>query len=335
MALPRIAVTMGDPAGVGPEICLHLLANPAIRGCCVPVIFGDAAVLARCAREAGIAPPQRIIAQVDWPRAAATLDEPAVLDLHGFDQSGFTPGTVSAATGLAAYNYVEKSIAAALAGEVAAVSTAPMNKEALHAAGIEFPGHTEIFAERTHAKRACMAFFSDELTCSLVTVHIGYRDVPAQLSTRRIVDVIELTADAVRRIRGREPRIAVCGLNPHAGEHGLFGRGEEEEIILPAIEAARGLGLDVTGPLPPDTAFIPSRRRGTDAFVCMYHDQALIPLKALAFDSAVNTTLGLPIVRTSVDHGTACDIAWQGKANPHSLFEAVKLAVKLAPHRGG
>ncbi len=330
MSLPKLAVTMGDPAGVGPEICLRLLANPAIREICVPVIFGDAAVLVRCAREAGIAAPQRIIAQFDWPQVAKTLDAPAVLDFHGFDQSGFMPCTVSAATGAAAYGYVIKSIEAALAGEVAAVVTAPMNKEALHAAGIHYPGHTEIFAEKTHAKRSCMAFFSDELNCSLVTVHVGYDEVSALLSTQRILDVIELTADAVRKILGRAPKLAVCGLNPHAGEHGLFGRREEEEIILPAIEAARKQGLDVIGPLPPDTAFIVSRRRSTDAFICMYHDQALIPLKALAFDSAVNTTLGLSLVRTSVDHGTACDIAWQGKANPNSLFEAVKLAVKLA-----
>jgi 4-phospho-D-threonate 3-dehydrogenase / 4-phospho-D-erythronate 3-dehydrogenase len=334
MSLPIIAVTMGDPAGIGPEICLSLLAHPSIREICRPVVFGDAALLVRCARESGRPAPQRIIAMFDWPQAAATLDGPAVLDLHGFDQGGFTPGTVSAATGAAAYSYVEKSIAAALAGEVAAVTTAPLNKEALHAAGIHFPGHTEIFAERTGAKRSCMSFFSDELSCSLVTVHIGYQDVPAHLTTQRILDVIELTADAVRRIRGRAPRLAVCGLNPHAGEHGLFGRNEEERIILPAIEAARKNGLDVTGPLPPDTAFIAPRRRGTDAFICMYHDQALIPLKALAFDSAVNTTLGLPIVRTSVDHGTACDIAWQGKADPGSLFEAVKLAVKLARPAG-
>lgn len=330
MSLPRIAVTMGDPAGVGPEICLRLLSNAAISEICLPVIFGDAAVLTRCAREAGLDPPRRIIAQFDWPSAAAGLDTPAVLDWHGFDQSGFTPGRVSAATGAAAFTYVEKSIAAVLAGEVAAVATAPMSKEALHAAGIPYPGHTEIFAEKTGAARSCMAFFSDELCCSLVTVHIGYQDVPAQLTPGRILDVIELTDAAVRKIRRRAPRLAVCGLNPHAGEHGLFGRREEEDIILPAIEMARQKGLEVTGPLPPDTAFIESRRRHTDAYVCMYHDQALIPLKTLAFDSAVNTTLGLPIVRTSVDHGTACDIAWQGLANPNSLFEAVKLAVRLS-----
>ena len=150
------------------------------------------------------------------------------------------------------------------------------------------------------------------------------------LTSARILDVIELTAESVQRIRGRKPKIAVLGLNPHAGEHGLFGRGEEEKIIVPAIEAARAKGITVEGPLPPDTAFIAAKRRNVDAYICMYHDQALIPLKALAFDTAVNTTLGLPVPRTSVDHGTACDIAWQGKANPGSLFQAVNMAVKLA-----
>ena len=175
-----------------------------------------------------------------------------------------------------------------------------------------------------------MTFFSEEMVCSLVTVHIGYQDVVPALTTRRILDVIELTDTAVRRVKGRAPRIAVCGLNPHAGEHGLFGRGEEENIIAPAIAAARANGLTIEGPLPPDTAFIATKRRNVDAYICMYHDQALIPLKALAFDTAVNTTLGLPVPRTSVDHGTACDIAWQGKANGRSLVEAVLLAAKMA-----
>jgi 4-hydroxythreonine-4-phosphate dehydrogenase len=174
-----------------------------------------------------------------------------------------------------------------------------------------------------------MMLTSPELTCSFVTVHVGYRDVPDLLSVQRIGDVIDLTADAVRRIRGREPRLVICGLNPHAGEHGLFGDHEEERIILPAVAAARERGIQVEGPLPPDTAFLAWRRLQTDAFICMYHDQGHIPLKALAFDTAINTTLGLPVIRTSVDHGTAFDIAWQGKANSNSLFEAVRLAARL------
>jgi 4-hydroxythreonine-4-phosphate dehydrogenase len=328
-SLPRIAITMGDPAGVGPEVCLHLLANPEISSICTPVIFGDASVLRECARTIGMPAPEKVVEAVDWPATFAALAEPAVLDLRVFDVTGFTPGTVSAATGAAAFHYVEKSISAALSGDVAAVSTGPLNKEALHAAGIRFPGHTEIFAARTNAARACMLQYSEEVRASFVTTHVGYHEVPALLTIERILDVIELTADAMRRIRGTVPKLAVLGLNPHAGEHGLFGNREEERIIIPAIEAARARGYDVEGPLPPDTAFLPWKRRATDAFICMYHDQGHIPLKALAFDSAVNTTLGLPIIRTSVDHGTACDIAWQGKANPGSLFEAVKLAVRL------
>lgn len=329
MSKPLIAVTMGDPAGVGPEVCLQLLANEAVREFATPVIFGDARLLARCARQTNLPAPKRIISEIEWAEKCGSIDEPAVLDLFGFDAEDFTPGTVSAKTGAAGYRYVEKSIAAALAKQVAAVATAPLNKEALRAAGIQYPGHTEIFADKTGAKRACMFQYSDEVRASFVTVHCGYHEVPSLLTKERILDVIDLTADAMQRIRGTKPKIAVLGLNPHAGEHGLFGNREEENIIIPAIDAARAKGITIEGPLPPDTAFLPAKRRSTDAFICMYHDQGHIPLKALAFDTAVNTTLGLPIIRTSVDHGTACDIAWQGKATGSSLVEAVRLAAKM------
>jgi 4-hydroxythreonine-4-phosphate dehydrogenase len=333
MTKPIIAVTMGDPAGVGPEICLQLLANEAVCAAVTPVVFGDAAVLAACARQTGLPAPRRVIAEGDWLLARADLEGPAVLDVAGFDGADFTPGVVSAKTGAAGYRYVLKSIELALAGQVAGVATAPLNKEALRAAGVMYPGHTEIFADKTGAQRACMFQYSSEVRASFVTVHCGYHEVPGLLTVERILDVIELTVAAMRRISGKEPTIAVLGLNPHAGEHGLFGNGEEESVIIPAIEAARARGITIEGPLPPDTAFIPAKRRSTDAFICMYHDQGHIPLKALAFDTAVNTTLGLPIVRTSVDHGTACDIAWQGKATASSLVEAVLLAAKLANGR--
>jgi 4-phospho-D-threonate 3-dehydrogenase / 4-phospho-D-erythronate 3-dehydrogenase len=321
---------MGDPAGVGPEICLRLLANADLARECVPVIFGDAGVLGRVAMKLGLPFDAPVITQVDLPQRSCEVRAPSVLDLQCVDAAAVTPGKVDARCGDAAFRYVIAAVEAGLKGEVDAITTAPLNKEALHAAGRKYPGHTEIFAERMRAERSCMTFFADELTCSLVTVHIGYHEVPAALTTQRILDVIELTAEAVRRQRGRAPRLAVLGLNPHAGEHGLFGRGEEERIIAPAIEAARQAGLNLVGPLPPDTAFLPARRRDTDAFICMYHDQALIPMKALAFDTAVNTTLGLPVVRTSVDHGTAFDIAWQGKASAANLFAAVRLAAKLS-----
>lgn len=327
---PRIAVTMGDPAGVGPEICLHLLANEDVLKSCTPIIFGDAPVLARCARQAGLPAPKRILSQFDWQEQADELEGGAVLDVGALQMEGFEPGVVSAATGAAAYRYIEKSIEAALAGDVDAVSTCPLNKEALKSAGINYPGHTEIFADKTKAVRSCMMQYSDEITCTFVTVHVGYAEVPKLLTVERILEVIELTHEGLKKIRGRVPKIVVCGLNPHAGEHGLFGNREEETIVIPAMEAARAKGIACEGPVPPDTAFLPWKRKATDAFVCLYHDQGHIPVKALAFDSAVNTTLGLPIIRTSVDHGTACDIAWQGKANPSSLFHAVDLATKMA-----
>jgi 4-hydroxythreonine-4-phosphate dehydrogenase len=266
----------------------------------------------------------------DWRHGSLDTSSPSIVDLGGIDADLLRPGVVDPRCGDAAFHYVLAAIEAGLGGRVDAVATAPINKAALHAAGHFYPGHTEIFAERMAAPRSCMMLTSSELTCAFATVHVGYHEVPGLLTTARIRDVIDLTADAMRRIRGREPKLSVCGLNPHAGENGIFGQGEEEKIIQPAIDAARADGLDVEGPLPADTAFLPNRRRSRDAFICMYHDQGHIPLKVLAFDSAINTTLGLPVVRTSVDHGTAFDIAWQGNANPNSLFEAVLLAAKLS-----
>lgn len=313
MSPPRIAVTMGDPAGIGPELCLRLLQNEAIKKHCTPIIYGDLSVLQRVSR---------LLRLPFNPRS--------VHHLSILEGERVVPGRVDATCGDAAFRYVIAAIDAGLAGEVDAVATAPLNKEAMHAAGHKYPGHTEIFAERMGAVRSCMMLTSPELTCSFATVHVGLCDVPGLLSVQRVLDVIELTHAAMRRIRGHEPKIVVCGLNPHAGENGLFGQREEERFIIPAIESARAQGMNIEGPLPPDTAFLARLRAQTDAFICMYHDQGHIPLKALAFDSAINTTLGLPVIRTSVDHGTAFDIAWQGKANPSSLFEAVMLAAKMS-----
>ncbi len=321
---------MGDPAGIGPELCLRLLQDAEVAKRATPIVFGDAGVLRRVARHCGLPAPAQVFDPADRQEIGPAIQEPAVWDLNAIPADALQPGVVSAATGRASYRYIEAAMDAALSGQLAAVTTAPIHKEALHAAGIRYPGHTEIFATRTGAARSCMMLTSSTITCSLVTTHVGYRDVPAQLTVERILEVIELTAEAMRRIRGRPPKLVVCGLNPHAGEHGLFGAGEEERWIVPAVAAARQRGLDVEGPLPPDTAFLPARRQATDAFVCMYHDQGLIPLKALAFDTAVNVTLGLPIVRTSVDHGTALDIAWTGRAQVRSLVEAVLLAARLA-----
>ncbi|MBL8829722.1 MAG: 4-hydroxythreonine-4-phosphate dehydrogenase PdxA, partial [Planctomycetaceae bacterium] len=254
------------------------------------------------------------------------------VDLQQLDAATIEPGQISAASGAASYRYLEQAIHAALAQQVAAICTAPIHKEALHAAGIQHPGHTEILAELTGAERVVMMLTSDAITCALVTAHVGLAEVPGLLSVERVATTIELTHAAMLQLRGREPRLVVCGLNPHAGEHGLFGH-EEERLIQPAIDAARERGVVIEGPLPPDTAFLPARRDTTDAYICMYHDQGLIPLKMLAFDEGINITLGLPIVRTSVDHGTAYDIAWQGTASANSLFSAFRLAARLGASR--
>ena len=324
---PKIAVTMGDPAGVGPEICLELLRNKRVSEHCVPIVFGYADVLSRCAEKTGKLKPYKEITRAELNMA----DAPSVLSLDGIDIDQLTPGSISEATGHATYRYLESAITACRQSEVDAVTTAPANKTALRQAGITQPGQTEIFAEHTETETFCMMLTSDVLTCSFVTVHVGYHEVAGMLTTERILKVIELTYRSIKHLRNREPQLAVCGLNPHAGEGGLFGNREEELIIAPAIERARALGMRIVGPLPPDTAFLPERRAVTDAFICMYHDQGHIPLKALAFDRAVNCTLGLPIIRTSVDHGTALDIAWQGKAGAESLIEAVILAARMRP----
>ena len=325
MHKPRIAITMGDPAGIGPEICLDLLNGPDISDLCSPIVFGDSSVLRSCAEKTN--------KSFDYIEISENQIENTSkngifhLDLMNLDE--LNPGTADANTGRATHGYITSAIDACLRNKVDAVVTCPANKEALQAAGVSQPGHTEIFAEKTGTEKFCMAFFSDEICCSLVTVHCGYTEVPNLLSVDRIYDVISLTRQAHQKLLGREPRLAVCGLNPHGGENGLFGNQEEENLIIPAIEKARLEGMELLGPIPPDTAFTASIRKSIDAYVCMYHDQGLIPVKALAFEEAVNVTLGLPIIRTSVDHGTALDIAWRGKADPSSLKSSVRLAVRM------
>lgn len=328
-AVTRVAVTMGDPAGIGPEICLDLLVHEPSLAICQPLIFGDRVALERAAEATGKPRPAQVVSWESWQANPSGITGPAVVDFNAIAGSELEPGKVHAGTGRAAYRYIEAAIQAALAGQVAAVATGPIHKEALHAAGVPYPGHTEIFAAHTRAERACMMLTSPQITCSFVTTHVGYRDVPSLLNVQRILEVIELTATAMECLRGHKPRLVVNGLNPHAGENGLFGGREEERFIIPAIEQARAKGIDLTGPLPPDTAFLPQRLKETDAYICMYHDQGHIPLKMLAFDTAINTTLGLPIIRTSVDHGTALDIAWQGKAQSSSLCLAVQMAARL------
>ncbi len=330
MFKPAVAISMGDPAGVGPELALRVLSDQQIRCTCVPVVFGDWAVMQQVARRLELACPASVIPWTRWRHNPQPPREPAVIDLQTISAAEVVPGEVNRRTGHASYAYVDAAIWATVQGHAHALATGPIHKQALREAGIPYPGHTELLAARTAVEHAYMMFVSRQLCVSLVTGHVGYRDVPEALSVPRIVEAIGLTAQVMRMLRQREPRIGVCGLNPHAGEGGLFGYREEEELIAPAVETAQAMGLLVQGPLPPDTAFIPQRRLELDAVVCMYHDQGLIALKTLAFEDAVHLTLGLPIIRTSVDHGTALDIAWQGKAQGESLRQAVLLAAQLA-----
>ncbi len=363
---PILGLTMGDPAGIGPEICLRALSEPAVLEQCVPVLFGDAGVIASIARTrtsglarlcepqcvdkkgsvgisrgsvaeeiaAGHKPGLRVLSLEEWKKNE-TISEPTIIDCAAIEAATVKPGEVSAACGKAAYVYIEQSIQAALRGQIAGVVTAPIHKEALNLAGIRHPGHTEIFTALTNSQRSCMMLHSDVLTVSMVTTHVGYSDVPGRLSVRRVLDVIELTAQAMQWMLSRPPRLGICGLNPHAGEHGLFGQREEERFIEPAVAQAGKLGIDIRGPLPPDAAFTTSQRKRFDAIVTLYHDQGHIPFKMLAFETGVNITLGLPIVRTSVDHGTAFDIAWKGTAEPQSLFAAIRVATDLVHGRKG
>jgi len=322
---------MGDPAGIGPELCLRTLTSPEIQDLCVPVVFGHADVLKRVAAATQLPPPNELPAWDRLPEGA--LAGPGVVNCPTPDVNSIEPGQVRAAYGAAAFGYIKAAIETALAGRVAAVATAPIHKEALKLAGVPFPGHTEIFTALSGAQRSCMMLWSPALSVSMVTTHIGYGDVPQRISVKRVLDVIELTAAALAAMNGRPARLAICGLNPHAGEHGLFGQREEERFLEPAVAEARARGIAIEGPLPPDAAFTTGVRKRFDGIVTLYHDQGHIPFKMLAFEDGVNLTLGLPIVRTSVDHGTAFDIAWQGRANPASLFKAVECAVRLGQAR--
>ena len=327
-----IGLTMGDPAGIGPEICLRALREPSVLAECVPVLFGDVTVLHRLAQRGFPANEARVVSLAEFSSSSRPTD-PLVVDCAALDEDNLEPGRVSAACGKAGYFYIEQAIRAAMANRIDGVVTAPIHKEALRLAGVKHPGHTEIFTALTGAKRSCMMLHSDKLTVSMVTTHVGYHEVPGRLSVERVLNVIELTVEAMSWMLGRGPRIGVCGLKPHAGEHGLFGQGEEEKFVEPAVAEARRRGIDASGPLVPDAAFTAGTRKKFDAFVCLYHDQGHIPFKMLAFDTGVNLTLGLPIIRTSVDHGTAFDIAWQGKADPTSLYSAIRVAVQLAVGR--
>ena len=319
----RLAVTMGDPAGIGPEITLKALAAtaPAAR----PLVIGDAAWLAALATELADIPP---IHPVDAPVAPDGTDRIAVLGVDA-PLAGVTRGRVSAAAGAAAYAYVRRGIDLASAGALDGLVTAPLHKEALAAAGVGFPGHTEMLAHHAGVDEVAMMLATPELKVVLVTIHEPLAAAIARLDAtmeRRAIRFAELGARAFGVAR---PRIAVAGLNPHAGEGGRFGR-EEIEVVAPAVAAARADGLDVTGPLPGDTVFLAARQGRFDVVVAQYHDQGLIPIKLGGLAHGVNVTLGLPFVRTSPDHGTAFDIAARLEADPASLAAAIATAERLA-----
>ena len=309
---PRIAITVGDVAGVGPELSLRCVAFHQIADRCQPVLYGPGTVLAKLA--------DILRLPCDCP----------IEDVGVVDADRVRPGITTAETGQASFDAVERAIADALAGRVDAIVTGPIQKESWQAAGIHFPGHTELLADRTGADDVSMMLTSKQISCVLATIHIPLADVARTLTVDSILRAIRLGAAAMVARHHRPARVTVCGLNPHAGENGMFSHGEEANLIQPAIDVARAEGITIKGPLPPDTAFTPAIRHDTDVYVCMYHDQGLIPLKALAFDDAVNVTLGLPIVRTSVDHGTALDLAWQGTASHGSMLSAIELAIDLS-----
>ena len=299
---------MGDPAGVGPELCLALLQDEAFLARHDLLLFGSLEVLKSRADDSRPFDPSCVV------------DAGPVEDL--------VPGEVSAATGEASFRYLDQARQAVESGEAKALVTCPVNKEALAAAGVPDIGDPAFFAGEYGTGHHFLMVHSPELTCSLVTGNMGLAEVPAALTVESVLEVIKLTAHAITAVNGRGARIAVLGLNPHAGEHGLFGD-EELHVIQPAIKAANEQGIDAVGPLPPDTAFLPGNRPRFDAYVCMYHDQGLIALKTIDFEHAVNATLGLPIVHTSVSHGTALDIAGKGVADTGPLFAAVNFATRL------
>jgi 4-hydroxythreonine-4-phosphate dehydrogenase len=309
---PLVAVTMGDPAGIGPEICLRILADADVAQICKPIVYGSISLL------------ERVSAECDLPLPPTG----AMVDCGQLDAAVVKPGTVQPECGRAAADAIEAAVKDTLAGKSSAVVTAPINKEALNLAGVPYPGHTELLASLTNADEVCMMMASDEIIVSLATVHTGIANVSSELTSSKITTAINLTCAALQRLGKKTPSLTICGLNPHSGEQGLFGV-EEETIIVPAVAQAREEGIIIDGPLSADTAFLPKRLDETDAYIVMYHDQGLIPFKMLAFGKGVNVTLGLPIVRTSVDHGTAFDIAWQGKASATSLVEAIKWASRL------
>jgi 4-hydroxythreonine-4-phosphate dehydrogenase len=325
--LPFIAVTMGDGAGIGPEVIVPAMLDARVAGWCRPIVIGDATRLKLAAGALGLEPEIVVISHVS--EAVFTPGRINVIDLALLPDD-LPWGELSAVAGHAAYEYIRVAGELAVAGDVQAICTAPLNKEALHAAGHIFPGHTELLAHLTGTEEVSMMLSSPTLKVIHVTTHIGLLDAVAKIEPGLVERTIRRGHDALIRSGNPNPKIGVCGINPHAGENGLFGYGEEDLKIVPAVELLRAEGMDVHGPLPADTAFFLAGRGDYDLIVAMYHDQGHGPVKVLGLEAGVNITVGLPVIRTSVDHGTAFDIAGKGIAEPGSMVEALRQAAELA-----
>ena len=327
---PTIAITMGDASGIGPEVIMKALSRPDVQAMCKPLVIGDAERLRTAGRIVGSS--LKVDALNDAAEARFAPDTVQCLDLpiipkdHPF-------GRISTTSGEGAYRFIERAVQVVQAGQADGICTAPLSKEALHAAGHKYPGHTEMLAALTGTPEVSMMLVSPKLRVIHVTTHIGLVDAIARIEPGLVERVIARAHDTLVKSGIPEPRIGVCGINPHAGENGLFGHGEEEGKIAPAVAACRARGWDVKGPLPADTLFYLAARGDYDIVVAMYHDQGHGPIKVLGLEAGVNITVGLPVIRTSVDHGTAFDIAGTGVADEGSMVEALRQAVELAPRR--
>jgi 4-phospho-D-threonate 3-dehydrogenase / 4-phospho-D-erythronate 3-dehydrogenase len=327
-SLPILAITQGDPAGVGPEIIIKALRHPIIFDTCRPLVVGDQRILQRAASFL-VGSPAPDFELIREPAAGRYLPGSLpLLDLRNADPLSCPVGQVSPASGKAAVEYVFSACDLALAGQVDGIVTAPLNKEAMNRAGFHYAGHTELLTERTQAQKVSMLLVGDRLRVVHVSTHVALEEAIRRVTRARVNEVIDLAQAACLALGIARPRIAVSGLNPHASEEGLFGS-QEAAQITPAVADARLRGLLVSGPLPPDTVFMRAAQGEYDIVVAMYHDQGHIPMKLLAFDQGVNVSLGLPVIRTSVDHGTAFDIAGSGKARETSLLAAIETAVQM------
>jgi 4-phospho-D-threonate 3-dehydrogenase / 4-phospho-D-erythronate 3-dehydrogenase len=326
---PVIAMTMGDAAGIGPEVIMKSLAHADLYDLCKPLVIGDALRLQKAGRIVETELVVRSLTQDQIDDALYTAGSVDCIDLKLIPDD-LPWGKLSAIAGDAAFRYMEIAAMLAKSGKIQAICTAPLNKEALHAGGHKFPGHTEMLATLTGTPEVSMMLSTPKMRVIHVTTHIGLIDAIARIEPKLVERTIARGYEALRRAGIANPKIGICGINPHAGENGLFGHGEEAEKIEPAVAACRAKGWDVEGPLPADTLFFRAQRGDFDLVVAMYHDQGHGPVKVLGLESGVNITIGLPVIRTSVDHGTAFDIAGTGKAEEGSMIQAILQAIQLA-----